>query len=361
VNDPIPRWLRDAANVSWRLLVVGAAIFFGWQLLRHVSVVVLSAVIGLFPASLLWGSVQSLKSRGWPPLLAAWAVILVASMALVGVGFLVIPELAEGLGPLGDDLAQAYDSLIEWLIGGPLGLSAGEVERYSEMLVEQVQERATGLGTGLLSGAVAVLEVITGTILALIVAFFVLKDGDRVAARFVGRLSPDRADRFTRGARAAWTTLNRYVKGLAITGLVDATAIAIGLLLVGVPLVLPLSILVFIGAFFPLVGAFVTGLLAVAVALVNGGITDALIVLAIVVGVQQLEGDIVMPLVFGRAMQLHPLVILLAIAAGGVAFGIVGAFLAVPITAVIVAIDQELAAETDRSFISVAKSMGVGD
>ena len=140
-------------------------------------------------------------------------------------------------------------------------------------------------------------------------------------------------------------------------GVVDATAIAIGLLIVGVPLVLPLAILVFLGAFFPLVGAFLSGLVAVAVALVNGGWTDALIVFAIVLGVQQLEGDIVMPLVFGRTMQLHPLVVLLVIAVGGVAFGIPGAFLAVPITAVVVAVDDELSPEKDTSFISVAKNM----
>lgn len=361
MDDNIPKWLRDAASVAWRLLAIGAVIFFGWQLLQDVSVVVLSAVIGLFPAAILWGPVQSLKRRGWPPLLATWTVILVASMALVGVGLLVIPEMVEGLEPLGQDLAEAYDGLVEWLIVGPFGLSAAEVERYADTLVEQFQERAAGLGTGLLSGAVAILEVVTGSILAFIVAFFALKDGDRLTARLLDRLPPTRADRFQRGGRAAWYTLNRYVKGLAITGVVDATAIAIGLLIVGVPLVVPLSLLVFIGAFFPLVGAFVTGLLAVAVALVNGGLTDALIVLAIVVGVQQLEGDVVMPLVFGRALQLHPLVVLLAIAAGGVGFGLIGAFLAVPVTAVIVAVDEELSKDSDGSLVSVAKSMGSGD
>jgi predicted PurR-regulated permease PerM len=153
----------------------------------------------------------------------------------------------------------------------------------------------------------------------------------------------------------AWTTLNRYVKGLALVGLVDATAIAIGLLILDVPLVAPLSILVFLGAFLPVVGAFASGLFAVAVAGVNGGLTQALIVLAIVVAVQQLEGDVILPLIFGRAMQLHPLVILLAIAVGGVAFGIVGAFLSVPVAAVVVAVNQELSPDPDGSLISLAQ------
>src|SRR5690606_38181012 len=121
------------------------------------------------------------------------------------------------------------------------------------------------------------------------------------------------------------------------------------------------SMLVFFGAFFPLIGAFLSGLVAVAVAFVNGGVVDGLIVLAIVVGVQQLEGDVVMPLVFGRAMQLHPLVVLLAIAAGGVAFGIVGAFLAVPAAAVIVAVDEALAEEANNSFVSVARNIRHGE
>lgn len=357
MDNHVPKWLRDAAAVSWRLLVVGAAVFFSWQILQDVSVVVLSAVIGLFPASLLWGPVQNLKRRGWPPMLATWTVIVGALAGVVGVGFLVVPELIDGLEPLGADLAEAYDSLVQWLSAGPLGLAPAEVERYSDLLVEQLQDQLSGLGSGLLSGAVAVLEIITGLILALIVAFFVLKDGDRVATRVAERMSSHKADRFVRGSRAAWKTLNRYVKGLAIVGVVDSVAIAIGLLIVGVPLVLPLAMMVFIGAFFPLVGAFISGLFAVAVALVNGGLTDALIVLAIVVAVQQLEGDVILPIVFGRTMQLHPLVVLLGIAIGGVAFGIAGAFLAVPLAAVIMAIDQELSGDPDMSMVAVAKSM----
>src|SRR5680860_1870773 len=147
---------------------------------------------------------------------------------------------------------------------------------------------------------------------------------------------------------------NRYVKGLALVGIVDATAIAIGLLILDVPLVAPLAILVFLGAFLPVVGAFISGLFAVAVAGVNGGATDALIVLAIVVAVQQLAGDVILPLIFGRTMQLHPLVLLLALAIGGVAFGIVGAFLSVPIAAVVVAVNQELSPDPEGSLISLA-------
>ncbi len=146
------------------------------------------------------------------------------------------------------------------------------------------------------------------------------------------------------------------MRGLATVGLVDAILIGIGLAILGTPLALPLAVLVFIGGFFPIVGAFVSGLVAVAVSFVNGGPTDALIVLAIVVGVQQLEGNVLYPIIFKRALELHPLVILLAIAVGGVAFGIVGAFLAVPLTAVAVAVGQATADDPDNNLISLLQT-----
>ncbi len=358
MNYEVPERLRWLAAIAWRLVVVGAAVFLAWQVLQRISVVVIAAVLALFPASLLWGPVKALKRRGWRPLLATWAVCLAAAVIAVGVGFLVIPALIRGLEPLGDDLATAYDDLRSWLTEGPLGLSPQQIDNYVDTFLEQLQSQLGGLGSGVLSGAVAVFEVITGFILALIVAFFILKDGDRVAAKLVDRLSPTMADQVRPGGRVAWATLNRYVKGLALVGLVDATAIAIGLLILDVPLVAPLAILVFVGAFLPVIGAFTSGLFAVAVAGVNGGLTDALIVLAIVVAVQQLEGDVILPLIFGRTMQLHPLVILLAIAVGGVAFGIVGAFLAVPIAAVVIAVNQELSPEPEKSLLNLAQTIG---
>ena len=357
MTDTVPEWLRRAAAVSWRLLVVGAAVFFGFQALQRVSLVVLAVVLALFPAALMWGPVRALRHRGWPPMLATWSVLLVGFGALVGLGFLIGPALVDGLQPLGEDLQEAYQDLQVWLVQGPLGLSQQQVASYSDMLLEQIRQQASALGSGLVSGALAAVEAVTGVILALIVTFFILKDGARVAERFQDRLEPDTADRVQRGGRVALTTLTQYVRGLAIVGLVDSTAIAIGLLIVGVPLVVPLAVLVFFGAFFPVVGAFLSGLVAVAVALVNGGFTDALIVLAIVVAVQQLEGDVILPLVFGRTLQLHPLVILLAIAIGGIAFGIVGAFLAVPIAAVIVAVHGELSDDPDGSMVSLSRTI----
>lgn len=351
----MPGWLRRGSDIAWRLIVIGVAVYFGFQALKIVSVVILAAVFALFPASLLWGPVRALKRRGWRPLLATWTVMLGALIVLGGVGALVFPALFNGLGELTEDLGDAYDNLLVWLVDGPLGLSEAEVATYTDSLAEQFGEQASTVAAGLLSGAGIALEVVAGIILAFIVTFFVLKDGDQLVAKLVDRVSPERADRISRGGRVAWRTLNRYVKGLSLVGLVNGLAIGIGLLIMGVPLVVPLSLLVFFGAFFPVVGAFISGLFAVAVALVNQGPTEALIVLGIVVAVQQLEGDVILPLVFGKTMRLHPLVILLAIAVGGVGFGLVGAFLAVPIAAVIVSVSNELSEDPDGSIASLGE------
>lgn len=352
----VPLWLERAAAISWRLLVVGSLVYFTFLALRPIVAVAMAIVIALFPTALLWRPVQNLKDLGWPPILAAWTVILGALALVVGISLLVVPALADGVEPLASDVSTAYKDLQEWLVEGPLGLSENEVAGYASDLVEQLQGSAGRLATGFLSGAAIALEVAAGAILVFIVTFFLLKDGDRLKANLLGRLEPHRARQVATAGRVGWRTLNAYVKGLAIVGVIDALAIGVGLFILDVPLAVPLAVLVFLGAFFPVIGAFLSGLVAVAVALVNGGAVDALIVFGIILAVQQLEGNVIHPIVFGRAMQLHPLVILLAIAIGGFAFGIAGVFLSVPLAAVVVAINQELSDDPDQSMLGLAKN-----
>lgn len=353
----MPKWLDRAAAIGWRLLIVGAVAYFSFALLQRISFVVLAVVLALFPAAILTPLVQWLKRKGWRPIFATWAVMIGAIGFLVGVGALVIPALVDGVGQIVEDVGTAFDEFTSWLITGPFRLSEQQVQAYIDLVTEQIGSQAAGVGSGILAGAGAVVQFLAGTLLAVVVAFFLLKDGDRLVAKLLMVLNPESANTATRSGRVAWHTLSQYVRSLALMGLIDAIGIAIGLSLVGVPLVLPLSILVFIGGFFPVVGAFTTGLFAVAVALVNGGLSDALIVLAIVVIVQQIESNVIYPLVFGRTMKLHPLVILLALSAGGVSFGIVGAFLAVPLAAIVVAIRQELAEDPDLTLTSLARNI----
>jgi predicted PurR-regulated permease PerM len=264
-------------------------------------------------------------------MLAVSTVMLAALALLVGLIAFVVPSIAAGFDDLNSDVASAWESLRAWLVEGPWSFTETQVNDSIDSFAQSAMDAIRGSALG---GAAAVAEFFAGIFLIAMVTFFVLKDGRKIAEKLFDRMPEASARKAETGFQIGRNTLSRYMWGIALVGLVDATAIAIGLWLVGVPLILPLAILVFFGAFFPLVGAFVSGLLAVAVAFVNGGLSDALIVLGIVVLVQQLEGDVVLPLVFGKTLELHPLVVLLGVAAGGFAFGLLGAFLAVPLIAV---------------------------
>lgn len=346
--------LARAASFSWRYLVVIAAFVVTVYAAGAVKVVVIPLLLGFFVAAVLSPPIQWFKRRGWSPLAAVWAGIGLVVPVVTGVVFLVIPSFVDGLGPLTEDFEEAADSFVEWLETGPLDLSETEIDGYIQEAIDSFRANLGGLTSGILGGAAVAVEVVTGAVLVLIISFFYLKDGDRAYEALLRRVrDPERTDAaFT----AAWGTLGGYVRGLAIIGVVDAVFIAIGLLIVGTPLVLPLSLLVFFGAFFPIVGAFLSGLLAVSVTFVNGGLVAALIVLGVVLAVQQVEGNVLHPIVFRRALSLHPLLILLAIAAGSVVFGIVGAFLAVPITAVVIAVHQALSDDPDRSLVALART-----
>ena len=351
MNDSTPVWLKRAAAFSWRYLLILAAVYITFRAVAIVKVVVLPIILGLFATSVLSPLVQRLKARGWSPAVATWGTILgLVPVVAVFVLFLV-PSFADGIEPLGEALDESVQSVTEWLSEGPLGLSQTDIQAYIDDATAQIQDNAGAITTGVLGGATVAFEIVTGLVLTLLVTFFYLKDGDRAYQGLLQRVSDP--DRTRRGLEAAWRTLSGYVRGLAIVGLIDAIFIGIGLAIVGTPLVLPLMSLVFIGGFFPIIGAFFSGLLAVAVSFVSGGLTDALIILAVVVGVQQFEGNVLHPIVFKKALSLHPLLILLAIGVGGVAFGIVGAFLAVPLTGMAIAVQQAVSDDPESSVVNL--------
>lgn len=351
-TDKVPAWLTRWGDIAWRLIAIGVVVFFGFQILTTVSVVVVATVVAMFLSAVLWAPTRWLRSRGLPPALASLAVLIGGVLVIVGLVSIIVPQVASSFDTLSTNVTEARESLEEWLINGPLGLTEADIDAYVESLAQWAQ----GIGQdSILGGATAVVEFVTGFFLALIITFFLLKDGRRLLDNLLGRLPEETASKFAKGAEIGRRSLSQYMGGIAIIGAFDATLIAIALWIVGAPLVFPLALLVFLGAFIPLVGAFVTGLLAVAVTFVNGGLTDALIILAVVVGVQQFEGDVIMPLVFGQTLRLHPLVILLGVAAGGLAFGLFGAFLAVPLIAVAVSIDEAVSEDPDSGLLGLAR------
>jgi predicted PurR-regulated permease PerM len=348
----VPAWLVRWGDIAWRLIALGVVVFFGFRALQTISVVILAFVVAMFLAAVLWSPSNWLRARGMPPAAASFLTLLAAVAILVGVVVFIIPQIAASFDSLSEDLGEAADSLREWLITGPLALTEAEIDTYWDRISEWAQNVG---GDSLLGGATAILEFFTGAFLAVIVTFFLLKDGRRLLNGLIARLPDDTAGKVNIGAQIGRRALAHYMGGIAVIGLFDASLIAIALWIVGAPLVIPLALLVFFGAFIPLIGAFVSGLLAVAVAFVNGGLTDGLIVLGVVVAVQQFEGDVVMPLVFGQTLRLHPLVILLGVTGGGLAFGLFGAFLAVPLIAVAVTIHEALSEDPEAAYISLAR------
>lgn len=330
----VPAGLVVASELVVRLAIVAAgALAVAWVLL-YLRVVTVPAFVALLAATVLQPPVRALTGRGWPPLAATWAVLVVA-VAIVAAGIAaLVPAFVEETDELGDRLGEAITEIEEWLETGPVGLEDADLRAAVDTAVDRVLESEPGT---LVDGVTLAAEVIAGALLALVMVFFFVKDGPRLVDWIARQLPERRRQPARRAGGAAWGTLAAYVRGTLVIGLVNGTVIGIGLTVLGVPLALPLAIITALSAFFPLVGAVVAGALAALVALVSGGVVQALVVIGLTVAVQQVEGDVLAPVVMGKALKLHPLVVLVALTVGAITAGILGAFLAVPLTGVAVA------------------------
>ncbi|HSH22719.1 MAG TPA: AI-2E family transporter [Acidimicrobiales bacterium] len=338
------RPLDRAASFTGKSLVVAAGVALVVLALARLRLLVLPMIVALLLATALVPPVRWLQRIGVPRLVATWLVLLAGAAALVGLVVGLAPSVAEEFRGLGPTVEQGVRQVENWLVEGPLALSGEEIDRYTDQVVDQLRTSGARLASGLLAGAVVISEVIAGLLLIVVLTFFFVKDGEEICAFGLRQLREEHHDLARAVARRGWAALGSYVRGTAAVAVVDAVIIGVGLVLIGVPLVAPLVLLTFFGAFLPLVGAVAAGAVAVLVALVSGGPTDALLTLGVVVLVQQVEGDVVAPLVLGRAVRLHPVVILAALTGGAVIGGLIGAFLAVPAAAVAVAVGSELKA-----------------
>jgi putative heme transporter len=315
--------------------VVGLCIVFVAMLsvLGTFQLILVPLTIALFPAALLSPISGRLTERGWSSPLAAAVVVLSFLVFVLGLLGALAWLIAGELGDVIESLEVAYVDARTWL-NGRFGWDlppVSEVRNDIDTWVDRLDVSSTAS-----SVAFTTVELLSGFLLGLIALFFYLKDGDRMVSMAL-RVTPHRRrDDVAEVMRRMWATLGGYFRGQIIVATVDAVLIGIGLVLLGVPLAVPLAILVFFGGLFPIVGAFAAGAVAVLVALADGGVGLAVAVLVLNIVVQQVEGNVLGPLIVGRATQLHPLLVLAALAAGAVGLGIVGAFLAVPITACIV-------------------------
>jgi putative heme transporter len=338
----VPPALARLAAWSWRLLVVLTAAGLVIYLLILLKVIVVPVIVALFLATLLVPLVHWLEGRGWRHLPAVLAVFLGAVLLLAAIVAGFVPLIGNELESLRQRADEGVAEVQRFIASRPFGLSEEDLNRYLDQARQRFTENSSGLTRGAVHGVTLVGELITGLILCLFLTFFFVKDSERFTRwilDFAGRHREAHLREI--GTRSA-TAVSGYLRGQATVGLVDAVFIGIGLAIVGVPLVVPLAFLTFVAAFLPLVGAFLAGALAALVALVTKGVTAALIVIGITVLVQQLEGHLLAPLVLGRAVALHPVVIILSLAAGSILGGLIGAFLAVPIAAVVTAVGTYL-------------------
>ncbi|GAA2398788.1 AI-2E family transporter [Streptomyces coeruleofuscus] len=327
--------LRISARVSAELLLVLVMLAVALWLLGRMWSVVWPLVVGLLLTTLTWPAARVLRRRGWPPALAASVVTVLFLLVSAGVVALIAVPVASQSGQLTDGVVEGIQKMREWAAGPPLNIGDAQINKAFDTAVARAQEGLGSMVGAVVTGVSTVVNGLVTAVLALFLMFFFLKDGPRflpwLSRQLPGRLATDVPTVFERG----WNTLGAFVRSQAAVGLLDAVLIGLGLWILGVPLVLPLAVLTFVSAFVPIIGALFAGFVAVLIALVSNGLTDALIVLAIIVVVQQLEGNVFQPMIQSRGLGLHAAVVLLAVTLGGSLASIVGSLLAVPIAALI--------------------------
>lgn len=320
-----------AGTRSLQVLAVLAVAAVFVLVLTQLTLIVIPVLIALVLASAISPLVLFLRRKGLPPVVATWIALAALVALLSAILWLVVGAVVNQWEDLREQALDGFDELQSSIQGLPFEITEEQIQSLQESVTELL--RSDAVGSGAIAGVSQTVDFVAGFFIMIVVLFFFLKDGPQL---WEFLLRPFEGHRYERGKRIGDTTvrtLGGYVRGTAIIAAVDAVAIGIGLGLVGVPLVIPLSVLVFLLAFIPLVGATVAGILAALVALVAVGPVEALVVVAIVIVVNQIEGDFLQPVVMGRTLRLHPLVILVALTAGTVLAGLSGAVLAVPIAA----------------------------
>jgi predicted PurR-regulated permease PerM len=345
----VPYGVDLAAAWGWRLLVIAGAVYLLWFVVSFLAVLVIPVVVALLISALVVPLVDWLEQvgvrRGIGSFLVVALTIAVVAALLIFAG----QQVANGADDLASSTVDGLDKIRNWLQDGPLHASDSQIndyiQRIQDAITKQTQEggvvgRVTEVGA-------AVGHVLAGFFIVLFSTYFFLADGDRIWA-WVVRLSPRAArERVDSSGRVAWISLTQFVRATVIVAATDAILIGAGAAILGVPFSLAIGVLVFLGAFVPIVGATVAGTVAVLVALVDQGLVTALIMLAVVIGVQQLEGHVLQPFLMGRWVSVHPLAVILAIGAGVLTAGVAGALVAVPLAAAANAVVQHLAAYTE--------------
>lgn len=341
------RGLMWLAKWSLCLVAIAAGTWVIWFVLAKLWVAVLPVALALVVSTVLWPPTRWLTNHGLKPAVAAAITTLGLLALLAGVIALIVPSVVDQAPALADRATEGVNKVRDWLQGPPLNIGQEQLNSGVSAIVDRLQSSADRIATGVFTGVSTATSAIVTLFLVLMLSFFFVKDGPKLLPWLRSLLGGRSGRHVEEVLNRVWVTLGGFIRTQALVSLIDAVFIGGGLVILGVPLAAVLTVLTFLGGFVPIVGAFVAGALAVLVALVAKGLTTALIVLAIIVVVQQLEGNVLQPVLQSRSMQLHAVVVLLAITVGGSLYGIVGAFLAVPVAAVGAVVLRYLSEELD--------------
>lgn len=334
-SDVIGKDARILAGWALRFIVVIVAAYIFFRLLGSVWVGLLPVIMALLLSTVLWPPTRMLRNLKWPAALAALTTLVVFFLAFIGIFAAMAPVISSQGQRLVDQAREGIDQIISWLQGPPLNLNVQDLnlDEMVSTVTDFLRQQSGNIASGVFSGVSTVSSVLVTVFITAMITFFILKDGDKFLP-MVRRYTGSKAGwHLSEALTRTWQTLSGFIQTQALVSFIDALFIGIGLLILQVPMAFILAVITFFAGFIPIVGAFTAGALAVIIALVTNGITNALLVLALIVLVQQLEGNILQPILQSKAMNLHAAVVLLSVMVGSALFGIAGAFLAVPVAA----------------------------
>ncbi len=330
--------LKGMTAWSARFIIVVLALGLALWLLAQAWVAVFPIIMAVLVSTVMWPAVRWLRKHNWNDAVAALTVLLLSFAAFLGVLALLVPSIISQSSELADETTRGIKQLQTWAAGPPLNLDNGTLSNGLDQAKSWLGEQSEAIASGALSTVASLGSALVTTALVIVLVFFFLKDGSRFLPMVRRVTGPRVGGHLTDVLTRVWKTVSGFIRTQAAIGVIDAVPIGLGLWLLNVPLAFTLTVLTFFAAFIPVIGALVAGGLAILIALLSHGLTTAIIVLVIVLAVQQIESNVLQPLLQSKSMDLHPGIVLLAVAAGGTVFGIVGAFLAVPIAASVVTV-----------------------
>lgn len=338
----VPLGVRLAASYAWRMLIIAAAVYVVARAIGYFSEIAIPFFVAVLLSALLQPARRLMISARFPGGLATAITMIGTLTVIIGLLALTGTQLVNGLGDLGTEVGKGLERVQVWLRDGPLHLSSGQVQDYLDQLQNQLVANREKLVSYGLSGFTTAGAALTGFVLAMFCLIFLLHDGRGVWNWVIGLMPAEGRQRLDLAGRRGWVTLTSYVRATLVVAAVDGLGIGVGAALLGVPLAIPIGVLTFLAAFIPMIGAILSGAVAVLVALVALGLFKALLMLAVVLAVQQLESHVLQPLLLGRAVHLHPLGVVISLGAGFVVAGIVGGVFAVPLMAFLNSVRRSL-------------------